>query len=964
MRLFRAHLRRLAVVLMLILISISRDVLGQDGSAGGSISGTVTDSFQDNPVPAVIVTIRGTTLAAQASGAGVYQFRSVPAGTYTLIIAKTGYKRVVVEGVRVGVGVTTRADVKMGPTFFELPAFEALTEPIPDQRLEILDARKNSSVVTEGLSADDFSRLAVNDAAGAVAKVTGVTVTDGKYAVVRGLSDRYTSSSMNGAEIPSADPEKQAAQLDLFPAQMIARVEVKKTFMPDLPGGFTGGAINIVTKSFPDQFTFNLSAGASYNPQSNLRNEFLSYDGGATDYLGFDDGGRALPAGLAGAHPNAVVQDRNLAQTFLVFRRFGIPFVPGQAAFERNNGLANSFGDSRFEAFEDGSSLNRNFGMSFGAPVKFMGKKAGFFGGLSYDRSFDYYEDRIRNRYNGSSPAQLRQSIRETAGTDSVAWGAVFATGVKPSEGHEIGFNFAYTQNTDKRAVHGEGQGTTNDEDIPIKTDTLEYNERNLQSYQVKGSHEFPELADLKFEWLTSIAATVQDVPDLRLIERVQDTPGGPFHSSTATTPDRPQRQFRNTQENNFNNRIDVTLPFVQWSGEEGYFKLGAYQSIADREFRIRGYEFQYETGDVALLDGGLDPNQVLITPLAGNFSDSAGSRTIEAGYMMAEFPFMKSLKALGGVRYETTRIEVTTTDLFRGAQPPASLVEPTLLPAAGVIISPGENVNIRLNWSQTIARPSFRELTPIALVTSAGGRQVIGNPNLDLTTTANYDARVEWFPEPGQIYSLGAFYKEISGPIERVLVSALGDIRFENGKDASLFGVEAEMRRDLNTFAPWLDGFDLGINYAFLLSEIPRNALELANKQYDDVDATRPMFDQPTYVLNADLTHESEYLDMTSTLSFNLTGRRLILVNSRGPDTYMEPVPSLNLTFTKRFGDRWKLKFTARNLLNPLIKEEYDADEIAKVIDSNGDFMNGFDPYQSAYRRGRSYGISLSYSF
>lgn len=958
-----ALVRRVPVICMLILISLSRDVLGQN-SEGGSISGRVTDSWQGNPVPAAIVTVRGTTLATESDREGSYVIMGVPPGSHTLTISKTGYKRVIVADVKVAAGVETRADAKMGPVFFEMTAFEALAEPIPDQQVEILADRQESSVVVEGLSAADFSRLAVNDAAGAVSKVTGVTVSDGKYAVVRGLSDRYTSSSMNGGEIPSADPEKQAAQLDLFPAQMIDRVEVKKTFMPDLPGGFTGGAINIVTKSYPDDFTFNLSVGASYNTQSSLRSDFLTYNGGATDNLGFDDGSREIPAELANADPNAILQDRNLGQTFLVFRRLGVPFPAGQAAFERNNALATSFGDLSFQGRRDDSPLDRNFSLSFGAPVKFLGKSAGFFGGVSYDRSFTFYNDRIRTRYNGASPAQLRQFLRETSGSDNVAWGAVFATGTKPSDGHEIGFTFAYTQNAEKRAVQGEGQGTTNDQDVPIATDTLEWNERFLQSYQIKGVHEFAELADLKFEWLTSIAATAQDVPDLRLIERVEDPLGAPPRTSTATTPDRPQRQFRETLEGNFNNRVDLTLPFTQWSNDEGYMKFGAYQSIAQRDFKIRAYEFQYETGDVTLLDGGLDPDQVLITPLAGNFADSEGTRTIEAIYSMAELPLNGKVKLLGGARYETTEIEMSTLDVFRGPQPPTSLSEPTLLPAAGLVYSPREDVQLRFNWSQTIARPSFRELTPVDLVTSAGGRRVIGNPNLELTTTVNWDVRAEWYPDPGQVYSVGAFYKQISGPIEQVLISALGDIQYENGEDAELFGIETEMRRDLKAFTERLDGFELGLNYAFLLSEIPRNNLELANKAYNGVEPTRPMFDQPTYVFNADLTHESKAWDLTTSLSYNITGRRLILVNSRGPDTYLEPVPSLNLTMTKRLGANWKLKFTARNLLDPLIKEEYDGEEIAKVIQTSGTFMNGFAPLQSAYRRGRSFGLSLSYSF
>ena len=422
---------------MLILISLSRDVLGQN-SEGGSIGGKVVDSWQGNPVPAVIVTVRGTTLATETDLDGVYRFASVPADTYTLVLNKNGYERAVITDVRVANGVTSHADGKMGPVFFELDAFQVTTEPIPEQKMEIFSTRQNQSGVADFLGAEDFSRLGVSDAADAVSKVTGVTIKDGKYAVVRGLSDRYTSSSMNGAEIPSADPDRQSAQLDLFPSDMIDRVEVKKTFSPDQPGGFTGGAINIVTKSFPDRQIFNYGFGLSFNDQSNLKDDFLGSANGGHDYLGFDDGTRILPAELTAPNFTQINTDIAFGQLFLR----GIPVPAFMAAFDRNNALANSFGDSSFAPQNEDTPLNHNFNLSFGDQKSFFGKKAGFFGGFSYDHSYSAYQDRIRNRFAGSDATQARRALRETQGRDSVAWGASFAVGIEPSEKHELGFTF------------------------------------------------------------------------------------------------------------------------------------------------------------------------------------------------------------------------------------------------------------------------------------------------------------------------------------------------------------------------------------------------------------------------------------------------------------------------------------------------------------------------------------------
>lgn len=944
---------------MLILISLSRDVLGQN-SEGGSISGKVTDSWQGNPVPAAIVTVRGTTLATETDGRGSYLVPGVPPGNYNIVVSKNGYERVIVGDVKVAIGVTTKVDAKMGPVFFELDAFEATSEPIPEQKMEIFSARKNLSGVADFLGAEDFSRLGVSDAAGAVSKVTGVTIKDGKYAVVRGLSDRYTSSSMNGAEIPSADPDRQAAQLDLFPSDMIERVEVKKTFSPDLPGGFTGGAINIVTKSFPDRQIFNYGIGLSYNDQSNLRDDFLGSNSGGHDFLGFDDGTRDLPAELVSPDFNQINTDIAFGQLFLR----GIPVPAFMAAFNRNNALANSFGDSSFAPHAEDSPLNHNFNLSFGDQRSFLGKKAGFFAGLSYDHSYHGYVDRVRNRFAGSDATQARRALRESRGSDSVAWGASFATGIKPSDTHELGFTFAYSQNTDDIATIAHGRS---DQFPDVLGQTIEYNERHLQSYQLKGKHEFPGLRDIKFDWLTSIASTAQDVPDLRMVEGVRNSTAVPYETDTSSSPQKPQRQFRNTQEANFNNKIDLTLPFTQWSNDEGALKFGLYQSVASRDFSIRGFELLDENDQVALVNGSPDPSLSMIRPIPGNYADSDAERTIEAGYAMAELPFWSRVKGTGGVRYETTAISMSTRDQLDPATSGAtSLDKSSLLPAAGLIVTPTEDIKVHLNWSETIARPSFRELTPVPLVTTAGGRRVFGNADLELTTTVNYDLRVEWLPEPGQVYSVGAFYKEIAGPIEQVLINTDDEIQYRNGLDATLFGIECEVRRNLGVFSDSLESFEVGANYAFLLSEIQRTPLELNSKAsaYDDVESSRPMFDQPSFVVNADITHDSKLLDMVTTLSCNVAGRRLVLVNSRGPDTYLEPVPSLDLSITKRLGERWKLKFSAKNLLNPTVEEVFDREEVSKVIAKQGAFLDGLNPVASSYRRGRTYGISLSYSF
>ncbi|NJM54825.1 MAG: TonB-dependent receptor plug domain-containing protein [Verrucomicrobiae bacterium] len=184
------------------------------------------------------------------------------------------------ENVRVAPGLTTRADYALKPQYFEMDPFEVIAEPYEEQSVAILEERQSSAIMTDSLGSDFLSKVGAGDAAEALTKVTGATIVGGKFAVVRGLSDRYTTATLNGAEIPSADPYRKAVQLDLFPSAMIDTIAVSKTFTPDQPGGFTGGLIDIRTKSFPEKFTFSIGVGAGYNTATTLRDDFASYDGG------------------------------------------------------------------------------------------------------------------------------------------------------------------------------------------------------------------------------------------------------------------------------------------------------------------------------------------------------------------------------------------------------------------------------------------------------------------------------------------------------------------------------------------------------------------------------------------------------------------------------------------------------------------------------------------------------------
>lgn len=984
-RLLGAYLRRLPVICMLILISLSRDVLGQN-SEGGSISGKVTDSWQGNPVPAAIVTVRGTTLATQTDGQGSYLVPGVQPGNYTVIVTKNGYERVVVDDVKVAIGVTTKADAKLGPIFFELDAFQAITEPIQEQKLEILETRKKQVVVMDALGADYISQIGASDATDVAKKITGVTIQEGKFVVVRGLSDRYTSTTMNGADIPSADSDKQAAQLDLIPADMIKRMEVRKTFTPDMPGGFAGGAVNIVTKTFPDRFTFNFSAGATYNANNNLVDDFAGSVRSDTDFIAIDDGLREVPEEL-GLIYDALDRGAASGQVFpITHPTSGIVFqvpVTGRGQLQHlNNPLYNDWWRALtgragadlysgllshsepladFGPVETTSGLDSGFSLSVGDNYTILGKESGFFAGFNYDRGFTGNTERRGQRFDAvaaGSGVPLANALAITNGVTSVKWGGSFATGIRPSEGHEIGFNYSRVQAAeDFRATLYH---------VNANEDRQEYQglyrERELQGFQLFGRHEFPELADLGFEWTTSLADVSQDDPGAqRYLAR--QLPNGTFESGGNIQPKHPVRTWREISENNFNNRVDFDLPYTIRETLEGKISFGGYHSKSGREYREIGYAYNNNVPNVA--DGVVNlanatANNIPIIQPSGLF-DYDGDRLIEAAYLMTELPVTDWMKLVGGARLEKTDLVVESKNLETGAIRTSPKNQIDYLPALGAVFSPSEKFKVTLHWSQTIARATYREIAEATFTDFENLRFIFGNPDLNFSASENYDVRLEYFPKEGEVISGGFFYKTITDPIEiQQENSEFANFKYvnPNSGEALVLGAEFEYRRSLEVLSDHLKNYSVGANFAYIYSQV-ENTGNIVGQKGEAYVQYRPLFDQSPIVANADLSYSNPRLRLDYTLAFNFYDRRLSAIVPDGPDIYEDSVASLDFSISKKFGrkGRWKVKLSARNLLDPTI---------SRSVDKNLEHLlaPGVQPFYDSYRRGRSYGMSVSYSF
>lgn len=963
------------------------------------------DTGQKAPPADVPLTAnKGNPDAPAARGTGGFTAQARPAGARPVnpIQAKPG------TGTPGGTGTGQPRNTVVAPAATTSAFSETRTKPSTVE--SVLEERKNAASTQETVSAEQISRTGAGDAAQVVSKVSGVVAVDNKQVVVRGLSDRYNVSTLNGAELPSADPRRRAAQLDLIPSAMIDRVVVSKTFTPDLQGGFAGGSVNIVTKSFPARAFTTLTVGSGYNTISTGNDRFLSAPGSGTDWLGMDDGLRELPSAVF--IPRSIL-DRPTPGTPDILNQYEPLRIEAFGAFRPNqpdlrarrleqttayDNALRAFKTSTFAPTGDAPGPNRNFALASGDTSWLAGRRIGWFASLNYEQRARFEQDAFRGRYNSErdtydgGPLQRLSEFAVDRSIEENQWGAVGTLAYELMPGHELGFSYVRNQNGTAIGSIQNGRVFGFDQFNPVETsrsrlNIVSWQERYLENYQMKGHHLFSELNDFQADWLLSLASTGEDTPDLRIFPmRLDPQPDGSYLIE-ARNPDLPNvnfptRLFRESTEENGNFKLDLTLPFAPGNGLESALKGGVFTSGSTRKLTEHRFSYLVPSGanddpsDYAngVLDfAGQRYNEVnapggrrrfqfgepfFDTSFIGPYGYS-GRQIIQAAYAMGDFFVHPHLRLVGGARVETTRLSITPFALSRlpgDTRSEITLNTDDILPSAGAVFMVTSNINVRLNYSGTIARPTYREFGPVELIDVEEDLVVRGNPELKRTTIENYDARIEWFPRPGELISFGLFQKDIKDPIERFYLDPQNNIvSFTNRPVAIVRGIEFEVRKKLDFVDPLLHDFSVGGNFSYIDSvvDVPYSGDGVNVLVYQ-----RTLFDQPEYVLNADIAYDNPRTGTTFSLVFSRTGERLALDVPNAPNAYEQPINTLDLFVSQRLGKRWKMRFGARNLLDPEIRTIFVSDFGGPRNDFDGRYV-----FRS-YRRGITYTVSLTADF
>lgn len=912
----------------------------------GFISGKITDGETGEGLYGATVMKQGTTTGVVADLDGNYSLSLKP-GLHTLVITFISYQTQTRENIEVKSGVVTNLDFVMASAVSELQEVVVSGEALRDSELGITTFKRKSANVVDGVSNQTFKKTGDRDLASAMGRVTGVSVQDGKFVYVRGLGDRYTRTTLNSMTIPGLDPDRNDVQLDIFPTSVLENVIVYKTFSPNLPGDFTGGVVDVETKSFPEARTTSISFGFRYNPDMNLRST-LAYRGGNTDWLGFDDGTRTLPF-----NPSTAVPDVSTGNPLIesMTRSFNPQLAPVRQQSFLNTSLS----------FNHGNQINRDR------------YTLGYTAILNYSSRFEYFDDVTFGDYTKNDNKRENSFFAEEIRTGELSrrnaqWSALLSGAIKFDQ-HNFSATLFRTQSgiseASNRIIENYDQTQAT-----LYENILTYSQRSVTNGILGGKHQW---GNLRMDWKNSFTLARTYDPDFRETAIDISNPEMPTINPGAGAGI--QRFWRDLNEWNENLKVDFTLPY----GNDHKLQFGWAGLYKDRSFEVINYRINSTNRSGVPVDPDYFLREENIwtaaeregTYISGNTQptnnyDAASS--VIAGYAMTEMSLGK-LKAIYGVRVEKADMFYkginTRGKIFDNER---TLDELNILPSVNLVYRLDESMNVRGSYGRTLARPSFKEKSAAQIYDPITKRFFNGNLDLEQTLIDNYDLRLEKFFDAGDMVSLSGFYKQFEGHIEMVTYDvATNNVKPRNSGSSRVYGLEFEFSKQLDFVSQALSNFSIGSNITLARSDVDLKSViinESGLTEYESrqnnarvsetVEDTRRMGGQSPYLINAFLNYGDADGFFNANASYNVQGESLAVIGVGAvPDVYTQPYHSLNFNMYRDFG---------------MEKSHRVSMGVTNILDSTQtDLYKGYGDAQAVYsifNPGRTFSLTYGYTF
>ncbi len=896
-----------------IILTLSISLIANIANAQtGKIIGKMIDAKTGETLPGATVLIEGTTKGASADFDGNYTLAGLQPGKYTIIASYITYDNKKFVGVVVKSNDVTEFNISL-----EQSSSQNLNEVVIQAEMNkentntLLVMQKNNASVSDGISSESIKKTPDRSTADVIKRISGATIQDNKFAIIRGMSDRYNAGFINGAPLPSSESDKKAFSFDMFPANILDNIVILKTGRPDLTGEFGGGVIEINTKNVPEKNSLSLAIGAGDNFQTTFKN-FQTTKAGKYDWIGFDDGTRALPKGL----PNpAFTIDKN--QQIENAKKFNYDWTlknkQALPNFNFQGTLSNVAKLGKNGSFGSVFALNYN---SFNTTT------------FSTRRTFD---DPGSN-FDLNKLTEYHDTTYSNVKLVSALWNLAFKFNPK----HQITFKNLYSINTENKVITRNGEYDIQGGNSYEKTSLRWFTQNNIYSAQLGGDHYF-EKSKIKVKWIGGYSNILRDIPNLSRMRRTSISENGPYYATFGTYGTDPTAAgsmlFLNTVEHINSFRADVSRSF-NIGKTKHEFSLGGSSIYRERTFTSRLFGYNHYSKGISIYPNNnldyLDDSQIFsqqnIGIVDGPGNHDGGFLVVEsstpkdsyraysythAGYVMGDSRFFNSkLRLIYGLRAESYR-QVLEGVLYGKPQTKDSTVL-DILPSANIVYSLTDKINVRAAYFRSVARPEFRELAPFTFLDFTTSMYLTGNPDLIRSKIDNYDLRFEWFPNAGQIVSVSGFYKKIDNAIEQVLdIGTIGagnyGITFANSKSAHNIGAELEIRFKLSSFSHKLDSIkflnntSVFANYAYIQSSVDNSNIYGSG--------VRPLQGQSPFMFNAGIQYQEK--GWGAAISYNYVGKRIVIVGGDAyPNIWENPRHIMDLQLSKTF---WKNHFEAK---------------------------------------------------
>lgn len=931
---FRTVFRRMAGASVLALALLP----GASSAQTGSIVGRVINAQNAEPVVSAQVFL-ADGIGTLSDLEGRYILRGVSAGEHDVQVQVIGFAAKTITGVVVQGGTTTTLDVTMEPSAIALEGITVSAAAERGSTTSLLTERARAPVVQDAIGADQISRSPDGDAAEALKRVPGLSVVDGKFAYVRGLGERYSSTTLNGSPLASPVPDKKVIPLDLFPSGFLESIVTSKSYSPDQPGDYAGGLVQLKTRSFPSERVFSASFSGGWNSTSTFE-DGLGYTGGDLDFLGFDDGSRDLPA--------AVPLDRPLNSGY---------FAQGDL-FDLGREFTGDWGPTAQTSLPPNFSMGLSYGDDIGIGDA---QRFGFVTSVNYSSGYTVKRDVVERVFASAGLADPEVDYAGEITERSVTLGGMLNATYQFAPTQQIKLSSVYNHIGDDIARTLTGFNL--DSNTNQLNTRLQYLSQSMMNGQLSGEHVLPFLNQASLDWRGGLSRAVRYEPNTREV-LYRQTEDGRFLFDTFIQSGSIFHQ--DLVDDGISSGVNLKIPFAFRDLPSSVSVGGSYDSRSrdayTRRFRylpapgaVLGDEFRAQVPNELFRPANIGPAGFIIQEGTFPGDNYDAEETITGVYVKADLELLPRLRASGGARYETTDQSATPRFFYETDQVPlegANQEAQDLLPALNLTYELSETTNLRASASRTLARPQLRELAPFGFADYAGGFLVAGNPQLGRSLVENFDLRWEFFPSPNAVIAVSGFYKRFDDPIEVLVLPSSELIKsWVNADAATNYGAEFEVRSGLGFLGGAWENLSFNGNVTVVTSDVQTGSEAriyvpgVGPTTIAVVDRERALQGQSPYVANLGLSWFDPATSWSASLLFNRFGERIDAVGGQGtPDIYEEGRNQLDIVVEAPLGAGWKAKLSASRLLGNEIR-----------YTQGGDLVRGWD-------RGRALSLGVSW--